>query len=158
MARTARVVTDNTIYHVITRGNQKQNVFRDQVDYQEYLKLLQKYKHQYNFQIYCFCLMPNHVHLLLEISKGNLLNKIMRGITLSYTIYFNYRYKTVGHLWQGRYKSKIISRDAYLLECINYIEANPIRAGFTEEIDQYQWSSNFLRDKIEGLITETFDF
>ncbi|MEK6728022.1 MAG: transposase [Candidatus Omnitrophota bacterium] len=158
MARTPRVVMDNTVYHIITRGNQKQKVFREPSDYQEYLKLLLKYKNKYRFKLYGFCLMPNHVHLLLEVDKGKILNNIMSGLNLSYTIYFNYKYGAVGHLWQGRFKSRIIAKDAYLLECLKYIENNSVRAFLVRRADEYQWSSNNLKNKIHGLIDELFSF
>jgi putative transposase len=156
MARTARVVMDNTAYHVITRGNQKQNVFRDQADYQEFIKLLQKYKKLYDFKLYGFCLMPNHVHILLEISKGRLLSRLMSGLSLSYTIYFNYKYKAVGHLWQGRYKSKVIVKDSYLLECINYINNNPVRASLVDKARDYPWASENIKGIIDGLVENIF--
>lgn len=158
MARTPRVVMDNAVYHIITRGNQKQKVFREQNDHQEYLKLLLKYKDKYRFKLYSFCLMPNHVHLLLQVDKGRILNNIMSGLNLSYTIYFNYKYGAVGHLWQGRFKSRIIAKDAYFLECLKYIEANPVRAFLVRQVDEYQWSSNNLKNKIPGLIDAVFSF
>ncbi|MDD4980058.1 MAG: transposase [Candidatus Omnitrophica bacterium] len=147
MPRTARITIENSCYHIITRGNQKQSVFRNPQDYEKYLNILIKYKRRYKFKLYCFCLMPNHVHLIIEVENPFLLNKIMRGLNLSYTLYFNYRYKTVGHLWQDRYKSKIIHKDGYFLACINYIETNPLRASITANINGYRWSSYVFRLK-----------
>lgn len=141
MPRTARVTMENACYHIITRGNQKQLVFMETVDYKSYLSILVKYKKRYKFKLYCFCLMPNHVHLIMEVKDPALLNKIMRGLNLSYTLYFNDKYQKVGHLWQDRFKSKIIEKDAYLLECINYIETNPLRANLVSRLNEYSWSS-----------------
>jgi putative transposase len=90
--------------------------------------------------------MPNHIHLIIEVDNPKDLNKIMRGLNLSYTLYFNSKYKKVGHLWQDRFKSRIIERDAYLIECIGYIENNPIRAGLASSIDRYPWSSYSFKE------------
>ena len=158
MPRIKRVTLENGCYHIITRGNQKQSVFQATEDYQRYLYLLSKYKRKFGFKLYCFCLMPNHVHLLIQVSDPNVLNKIMRGLNLSYTLYFNFRYKKVGHLWQDRYKSRIIQQDAYLLECINYIEANPVRASLAGEIEEYPWSSQVLKNKKSKLVDNLFSF
>ncbi len=146
MPRSARITIEKACYHIITRGNQKQTVFKDPSDYQKYLLLLTRYKNKYKFMLYCFCLMPNHVHLIIEVDKAEQLNRIMRGLNLSYTLYFNFKYEKVGHLWQDRFKSKIIEKDAYLLECIRYIEGNPVRASLVSSIHDYLWSSHNLKE------------
>ncbi len=149
MPREARVTMEKACYHIITRGNQKQTVFREVSDNQKYLLLLTHYKRRWKFKLYCFCLMPNHVHLIVEVANPADLNKIMHGLNLSYAQYFNLKYGKVGHLWQDRFKSKVITKDAYLLECIKYIEANPVRASLVSNIDDYPWSSwNFKEGKI----------
>lgn len=145
MPRGARVIVNNGCYHIITRGNQKQSIFLDTQDYQKYLRLLTKYKKRYKFKLYCFCLMPNHAHLIIKVESPPDLNKIMRGINLSYVLYFNYKYDKVGHLWQDRFKSRLIQKDSYLLDCIAYIENNPIRASLTSDIKEYPWSSYKFR-------------
>jgi len=157
MPRIARITMENAFYHIITRGNQKQKVFREPTDYKKYLHLLARYKNKFKFRLYCFCLMPNHVHLLIQVKDPLMLNKIMRGINLSYTLSFNYRYKTVGHLWQDRYKSKIIQNEAYLMECINYIENNPLRKSLAPRINKYPWSSYKFREECHVLIDKLFD-
>ncbi|MFA5199972.1 MAG: transposase [Candidatus Omnitrophota bacterium] len=149
MPRESRKISEQACYHIITRGNQKQTVFKEVADYQKYLLLLIRYKNKFKFKLYAFCLMPNHIHLLMEVQKSNRLNKIMRGVNLGYTLYFNRKYKKVGHLWQDRFKSKIIEKDAYLLECIKYIENNPIRSSLVNSINEYPWSSyNFKENNI----------
>jgi putative transposase len=158
MPRTARITMENACYHVITRGNQKQLVFIEPQDYEKYLFLLAKYKKRYKFRLYCFCLMPNHVHLLIEVQNPLKLNKIMRGLNLSYTLHYNSKYEKVGHLWQDRFKSKIIEKDAYLLECINYIEANPLRASLVSDITKYRWSSYVFRMAGINLLDNLFSF
>ena len=156
MPRDARITAENACYHIITRGNQKQLVFKDDRDCQKYLSLLNKYKKHYKFKLYCFCLMPNHVHLLIQVKKQETLNKIMRSLNLSYTLYFNSKYEKVGHLWQDRYKSKIIEKDSYLLECINYIEANPVRASLVSHIDKYPWSSYNFKATPDSILDNLF--
>jgi len=141
MPRTAQFTIENGYYHIITRGNQKQIVFKEGADYATYLNILNKYRKRHKARLYCYCLMPNHVHLLLEISKPQTLRKFMSGLNLSYTIYFNAKYNKVGHLWQDRYISRLIHKDSYLLDCISYIETNPIRANLVQDITTYPWSS-----------------
>lgn len=141
MPRTARLTVENAYYHIITRGNQKQFVFVEPPDYNAYLSMLAKYKKRYKFKLYCYCLMPNHVHLVMEVKDPNELSTIMKCLNLSYTLYFNFKYKKVGHLWQDRFKSRIIENDAYLLECIKYIENNPVRASIVSDLEKYPWSS-----------------
>ncbi len=141
MPRIHRITIKNSCYHIITRGNQKQSVFLESKDYNKYLSLLKKYKEKYQFRLYAFCLMPNHIHLLIEVTEPQTLQKTFRGLNLSYTLYFNYKYKKVGHLWQGRFKSKPILKGRCLINCANYIEANPVRKKMVDDIAEYQWSS-----------------
>lgn len=145
MPRMARLLLKNYCYHIITRGNQKQNVFLDEVDFRMYLKALMKYTKRFKTRLYSFCLMPNHIHLLLEPDDPEKLRKLMQGLNLSYAIYFNHKYNKVGHLWQDRFLSKIIAKDGYLLDCISYIEANPVRANIATSAQDYKWSSYNLR-------------
>ncbi len=156
MPRASRVTMDNAVYHIITRGNQKQTVFADALDYSKYLSILTTYKKRYQFKLYCFCLMPNHVHLIIEVEDSFTLNKIMRGINLSYTLHFNFKHKKVGHLWQDRFKSKIIERDSYLVECMNYIETNPIRASLVSNLSEYKWSSYNFRITNNPILDKLF--
>jgi putative transposase len=156
MPRIARITLENGCYHIITRGNQKQTVFLESKDFEKYLHLLTKYKIKFKFKLYSFCLMSNHVHLLLEVAKPPTLNKIMSGLNLSYTRYFNFKYQKVGHLWQDRFKSKLIDKDSYLLGCINYIEFNPIRSSLVKRIEDYKWTSFNLRNIKNDLIDSLF--
>ena len=141
MPRVARVVVPGMIYHVTTRGNNRERVFCDQEDFEKYLEICGRYKEKYGFRLYHWVLMNNHVHLLLETEEEGPLAKIMQGISLAYTIWFNKREGKVGHLWQDRFKSVVIERDSYLLECGRYIERNPLRAGLVKDPGEYRWSS-----------------
>jgi putative transposase len=141
MPRKARLFLNNAIYHAMVRGNQKQLTFIDEEDFVRYLDILKHYKRGYKFRLYGYCLMPNHVHLLLEVEHGPDLGKIMQGLNQTYTIWFNHKYKKVGHLWQGRYKSKVVQKDGYLWDCIEYMESNPVRANISRSPFEYYWSS-----------------
>jgi len=145
MPRVARLILDNAPYHIMIRGNQKQTTFIEVADFLKYLELLKRYKRKYCFKLYGYCLMPNHVHLILKVKRGSDLGKIMQGLNQTYTIWFNRKYKKIGHLWQGRYKSMAIQKDEYMLECIEYVELNPVRANFSKSPFEYPWSSWQLR-------------
>lgn len=136
-----RLLLENACYHIITRGNQGQQVFLDEQDYRAYLLRLSRYKQRYGFLLYGFCLMPNHAHLIGEPKELKNLAKFMQGLQRSYTAYFNKRYRKVGHLWQERFKSKVIVKDDYLIDCIQYIELNPVRANMVRSPADYEWSS-----------------
>ena len=142
MPRTARVAPSEHVYHVLTRGNNRQGVFEDEEDFRKYLYLLLRYKEKYQFKIYHYVLMTNHVHLVIEPSEsGGSLSEIMKGINLAYAQHFKSRYNHTGHFWQDRYKSIIISKDEYLLACGSYVELNPVRAKIAADPKDYTWSS-----------------
>jgi REP element-mobilizing transposase RayT len=141
MARKPRIEYEGAFYHVITRGNQKQKIFKDAFDYRKFLEILIGYKQRYHYHLYAYVLMSNHVHLLIE-TRDIPLSKILQGINQRYTMYFNRRNKTVGHLFQGRYKAILCDRDRYLLALLKYIHYNPLRAKIAESLDQYPWSSH----------------
>ncbi|MDO8446576.1 MAG: transposase [Deltaproteobacteria bacterium] len=140
MARKPRIEYEGALYHVITRGNQKQKIFKESLDYRKFLDNISAYKQRYHFRIYAYVLMTNHVHLLIETQEVPL-SKILQGINQSYTMYYNHKYKTVGHLFQGRYKAILCDRDRYLLTLLKYIHYNPLRAQIVETLDNYPWSS-----------------
>ncbi len=141
MPKSARQVYDETIYHIMQRGNNRQMIFTKNADCKRFLSLVKKYKAKYPFELYNYCLMKNHFHLLVKIHKKESLAKIMQGILQSFGYYFKEKYQYTGYLYQGRYKSKIIEKDEYLLECARYIETNPLRAGIVKNLDNYKWSS-----------------
>lgn len=122
MPRTPRIAPDEEIYHILIRGNNRQDVYKDEQDYKKYVEILQKYKGRYDFKLYHYVLMRNHVHLVLETTgKGGRLSEIMKGINLSYVQHYKSRYRHTGHFWQDRYKSILISKDDYLLACGSYV-------------------------------------
>lgn len=141
MPRKPRIEYSGAFYHVIARGNQRQHIFKDPADFQKYLLTLTVYKNRTGIRVYAYLLMNNHVHLLIETGEIPL-SKAMQGVNQTYTMYFNRRYRTVGHLFQGRYKAILCDREAYLLSLLKYIHQNPIRAKIAERIDAYPWSSH----------------
>jgi REP element-mobilizing transposase RayT len=141
MARRPRVFAPGLLYHVIVRGNQRRQTFRHEQDYRAYLERLEKYRAKYQVRIYAYCLMPNHVHLLLETGSVPLA-KFMQGLQQSYTQYFNRQYRKVGHLFQGRYQAIICDKDKYLLALIRYIHLNPIRARLARRPEGYSYSGH----------------
>jgi len=141
MARKPRIHFPGALYHVISRGNQGQRIFRQDKDRFYYLDLLSRYYNRYDFRLYAYVLMSNHVHLLAEAGKVPLA-KVMQGLQQSYTLYFNRKYGLVGHLFQGRYKSILCDRDCYLLELVRYIHLNPVRSKLVRDALDYPWSSH----------------
>ena len=104
MPRTARIAPKEYVYHILTRGNNREDVFKDEKDYKKYIEILRRYKEKYNFRLYHYVLMRNHVHLVVEpTEEGGTLAEIMKGINLSYAQYFKFWYKHIGHFWQDRY-------------------------------------------------------
>ena len=142
MPRTARVAPSRHVYHVLTRGNNREVVFKDEEDFRKYLELLLRYKEKYHFKLYHYVMMTNHVHLVIEPTEdGGNLSEIMKGINLAYAQHYKRRYSHTGHFWQDRYKSIIISKDDYLLACGSYVELNPVRAKIVDDPMKYPWSS-----------------
>ena len=139
--RVARVAFPSMLYHIMSRGNNREPVFRGKEDFEKYLEICGRYKDQYGFKLYHWVLMNNHVHLLIETKEHGSLSKIMQGLNLAYTIWFNRKSGKVGHLWQDRFKSAVIEKDNYLLACGRYIERNPLRAGIVKDVREYPWSS-----------------
>ncbi|MFQ5852070.1 MAG: transposase [Candidatus Binatia bacterium] len=141
MARRPRIEFSGALYHVIVRGNQRQEIFHDEADYRKYLSLLCAYKGRYQCKLFAYTLMSNHVHLIIETGETPL-SKVLQGLNQSYTQYYNLRWRTVGHLFQGRYKAILCDRDKYLLALVRYIHLNPVRGGIVEEASKYPWSSH----------------
>ncbi|MEW6407060.1 MAG: transposase [Patescibacteria group bacterium] len=141
MPRPERISLEGFVYHVINRGNNRQDVFKDNDDFTAYLEIIKRFKTKYQFKLYAYCLMNNHVHLIIEPTKPNTLSKIVQSITLSHIRLYHYKYKSSGHIWQGRFKNPLIQTDEYLLECIKYIELNPVRANIVSKPEDYLWSS-----------------
>ena len=154
MARRPRLLAPGVLYHVIVRGNQRQKTFLGDSDYQAYLERLGRYRKRLGVIVYAYCLMPNHVHLLVETGSQPL-SRFMQGVQQSYTQYFNRKHRKVGHLFQGRYKAIVCDRDEYLLSLIRYIHQNPVRAKMVRKIDEYRYSGH--REYAEGRVSEVLE-
>ena len=141
MARKPRIEFPGAFYHVISRGNQRQTIFHDNTDYLAYLNRLEHYRKRYNITVYAYTLILNHVHLLVKTQETPL-SKFMQGLQFTYTRYYNQRYSKIGHLFQGRYKTILCDRDAYLLELVRYIHLNPARMRRSVDPWRYKWSSH----------------
>ena len=139
MARIARELSKTGFYHIIIRGVNKEIIFIDDEDRRMFLRLLKKYKTELNCNIYAYCLMSNHVHILIEDQQLNI-GKLMKNITCVYAGEFNKKYERVGHLFQDRFKSQNIENQNYLLRLIRYIHRNPEKAGICKT-EEYKWSS-----------------
>ena len=156
MPRGARILLNNVCYHIINRGNQKQKIFLEKSDFERYLQILKHYKRKYGFKLFGYCLMPNHIHIILEPKQPDELAKLMQGLTQTYTTWFNAKYKKVGHLWQGRFKNMVIQKDNYFIDCVCYVEANPVRLGLVSSPADYLWSS--YKDRVFGNKNKLLDF
>lgn len=139
MPRVARKISKTGFYHIIIRGVNKDTIFKDDSDRNKFLHLLKYYKIQLNCKVYAYCLMSNHVHLLIEDKKSNI-GELMKNITCVYAGEFNKKYNRVGHLFQDRYKSQNVENQNYLLRLIRYIHRNPEKAGICKT-ENYKWSS-----------------
>ena len=148
MARRPRIEI-NGYYHIVNRGVEQRVVFKDVDDYAYFEELMCFYAKSYGVNIHNHCLMSNHYHILLEITQENL-SKFMRQLNMNYAIYFNKKYKRVGHLWQGRFKSWFVTDESYLYTLMIYIEQNPLKAGMVKNIEAYPYNSchYFLSDEI----------
>lgn len=117
MARPLRITIPNLPFHILNRGNNRQIIFREEEDYLYFLKLIKRYKKELKFKLCHLCLMPNHIHFIIEPTVEGSLSKIMMRLTLAYSSYFNKKYEEVGHVWQGRYKSSLIDKENYFIWC-----------------------------------------
>lgn len=140
MPKKKRIWYPGAMYHIMSRGNRKKELFRGKIDYKYYLKILKLVKVDYPFSLSSYCLMRNHVHLQLKTKEVEIW-KIMRKINLSYAKYFNKKYNLTGHVFQGRYKSKLIVDAAYDIGLSRYIHLNPVKAKIVSRPEQYNWSS-----------------
>jgi REP element-mobilizing transposase RayT len=153
MARRLRVFGSGLLYHVIARGNHRQATFLTDLDYLAYLVRLAAYRKRYGVSLFAYCLMPNHVHLLVQTSDPPL-SSFMQGVQQSYTMRFNRVHGVVGHLFQSRYKAFLCARDDYLATLVRYIHLNPVRARLVERPEAYAYSSHraYLARDRRGLI------
>lgn len=140
MARKPRVHLPGGYYHVMMRGNLGSKLFFSDADRTRFLFLIQQGLERYGHRVHAFCLMDNHVHLLIQVGEVPL-SRIIQNICFRYTRYINHQKKSIGHLFQGRFKAILIDADSYLLELVRYIHLNPVRAGLCKSADEFSWTS-----------------
>lgn len=140
MPRRERKKSKTGIYHVILRGINKQRIFEDNEDYKKFLYKLKDCKKISGFELYAYCLMSNHVHLLIREGMEEL-GGIFRRIGASYVYWYNWNYSRRGHLFQDRYKSEVVEDNQYLFTVLRYIHQNPVKAGMVKKVEDYPWSS-----------------
>ena len=153
MARKPRVDVAGGLYHVITRGNNRRVIFDRPDDYRKFLSLLEIQKSRLPFFLYAYCLMSNHVHLLIE-RQADPISRIMHRVLTGYSQYYNRKYRRSGHLLQGRHKAILCQSDRYLSELVRYIHLNPVRAKIVRQPENYQHSSHrlYLGEAAGGLV------
>ena len=140
MSRPLRLEHSGAIWHVTSRGNERGEVFRDEVDREKWLEVAGRVAETAGWRVHAYVLMGNHYHLLVETPKPTL-SKGMRQLNGIYTQAFNRRHRRVGHLFQGRYKAILVERESYLLELIRYVVRNPVRAKMVRTVGVWPWSS-----------------
>jgi putative transposase len=155
MARLPRLTLPGYPHHLIQRGNNRQSLFVNPVDYQTMLALLDEYARKLDVDLHAYVLMSNHFHLLATPQTAAGLQRLMQAVGRRYVRYFNSTQKRSGTLWEGRYKSTLIQTDRYLLACMVYIDLNPVRAGMVSQARDYPWSSHghYAGLRNDGLIT-----
>ena len=141
MARLPRLCAPGHPHHVIQRGNNRQDVFRDAADCERYLALLAEAAPNCGVAVHAYVLMTNHVHLLLTPNDDAGLSRLMQALGRRYVVWFNKRHARTGTLWEGRFRSSVIESERYLFACSRYIELNPVRAGMVSDPAEYRWSS-----------------
>ncbi len=127
--------------HIVQRGNNKNAIFFDEIDYAAYLEWLKEALKRYDCQLYAYVSMTNHVHLLVTPNTKESISRMMQYVGRRYVPYINHQYNRTGTLWEGRYKSSLVQEEPYLLACMRYIELNPVRAKMVKTASDYQWSS-----------------
>jgi putative transposase len=160
MPRIARIVGAGYPHHIVERGNNRERVFANPIDYKKYLSFLSKYSEEREAAVLAYCLMPNHIHLLVRPSGEETLAKMMQGVTLCYSKYFNGENGRTGRLWECRYYSTVVDGDSYLWTVSKYIENNPVRAGIVKKPEDYLYSSakaHILQEKDPILKEPLFD-
>ncbi len=140
MARIARLVVPHYPHHITQRGNRRQQTFFAQEDYQSYINLLANFKKQYDIDIWAYCLMPNHVHIVAIPTDEKSLASCLSRTHRNYALKINQRNNWKGHLWQERFHSFVMD-ETHLISAVRYTEMNPVRAGLCDRPEDWLWSS-----------------
>jgi len=141
MSREARKLSESGFYHIVFRGINHQNIFEEEQDFEYMLEIFKKLKQEMQFEIHAYCLMTNHVHILLKESQTGDISTILKRLLTKYVMEFNKKYQRSGALIGSRYKSKVVEVDEYFIPLIVYIHQNPLRAGIVKKLENYRYSS-----------------
>ena len=140
MPRQARKKSESGIYHVMLRGINQQQIFEDTEDCEKFIQILKECKAVSDFKIFAYCLMHNHIHILIKPEKEPL-EQVFKRIGARYVYWYNIKYQRVGHLFQDRFKSEPVEDDSYFLTVLRYIHQNPVKAGICKKVEDYKYSS-----------------
>ena len=141
MSREARKLSKSGFYHIVFRGINHQNIFEEEQDFEYMLEIFKKLKQEMQFEIHAYCLMTNHVHILLKENQTGDISTIIKRLLTKYVMKFNKKYQRSGALIGSRYKSKVVEVDEYFIPLIVYIHQNPLRAGIVKKLENYRYSS-----------------
>ena len=154
MPRTARKASLSNIYHVMMRGVNRQPIFENDGDRLHFMSVLKECKEISGFRLHAFCLMPNHLHFLIE-PAGEPLDLVFRRIGIRYAVWYNRKHQRAGHLFQDRFRSENVENDRYYMTVLRYILQNPMKAGLESRLGTYRWSSYLAYEKGTGSLTDT---
>jgi REP element-mobilizing transposase RayT len=140
MPRPPRIEVADAIYHITARGDRREPIYRDDIDRQNWLRVLDDVCQRHRWRVHAYCQMSNHYHLVVETPDANL-SAGMRDLNSIYTLRFNYRTEGCGHVFQGRYHAERVHRQVHLLELMRYVVLNPVRAGMVATPGGWPWSS-----------------
>lgn len=155
MPRRARGLADGYVYHILNRGNNKQQIFHKSGDYDSFIRLIGHAKKRHMLKIFGYCLLPNHFHMIVRPPRAECLSSFMRWLLTSHVRRYHSHYKTSGHLWQGRYKSFIIQEDEHFITVLRYVERNPLSANLVSSGEDWPWSS--LRENLGSSVQSLVD-
>ncbi len=160
MPRQPRLVLPDMPVHIVQRGNDRMACFRQEGDYLVYLSLLRQASQKFGCAIHAYCLMTNHIHLLVTPTASEACAALMHGLAHRYAHYFNRRHQRTGTLWEGRFRSCLVESSSYVLACYRYIELNPVRAGIVSYPEGYRWSSYAANSgaRIDPLVSPHAEF
>ena len=145
MARRWRLFIPNVPCHIIQRGNNKMLIYRAIEDYEFFLEVLGEAQSKHPCELYSYCLMSNHFHLIINPRQDTNISLFMKFVGGKYVRYFNKKYVRTGTLWESRFRSFLIGKEYYLIRCLRYVETNPVRARLVSDPESYQWSSYNFR-------------
>lgn len=141
LSRTARKYSNTSFFHVIVQGLNKEYIFNEKQNINEYLNLIDKYKKDVDIEFLSYCMMSNHAHFLIFSENINNLSSVMKNINTAYAKYYNHKNDRVGYVFRDRFLSQPIDSEKYLIKCINYIHNNPVKANIVKRPEEYKYST-----------------